>query len=715
MQKSYSIKGNNYKFTQNRELSWLQFNQRVLEEAADVTLPVLERLKFVSIFSSNLDEFFMVRVGSIYDLQRAYPDHVDKRSGLTPAGELEEIYKAVPHLIELKKVIYSNIKEELVKEGIVDVAYDELTDEEKRYVKNYYKSNIHPIISPIIIGSHHPVPHLDNKRLYLATYLKREGTKDSIGLIPIPDALPEFVSLSTKDTLRYIRIENIIKQWVSKLFGSYQVKECTVAAVTRNADISFDDDKFEDIASDFRSRVTSLLKSRDHLNVIRMELNNHISENFMTRLTNTLGVNPEHVYIDNCPLKMGYVFKLISKLSEKDQDKFLYDPYTPRWPEDIDPNYPIIDQVLKKDKLLFFPYDSAEPFLKLLSEAAEDKNVVSIKITIYRLAASSKIARILCRAAENGKQVTVMMELRARFDEANNIQWSKIMENSGCHILYGVEDFKCHSKICQILIKNKGKLQYITQIGTGNYNEKTNTMYTDLSLMTSSQTIGEDATTFFQNLLINNLNGDYETLLVSPEGIENSVIKLIDKEIEKKEFGYICIKVNSLTDCELIEKLVQASQAGVQIELIVRGICCIIPGISGFTENIHVTSIVGRFLEHARIYMFGKNQDSKIYISSADFMGRNLHHRLEIACPVYSPEIKDQIQWILSAQLQDNVKASYLTEDKIFKRKNTMAYIPCDSQKYFMDSTIHNSETFTPKKPTFWKGILQRFRGKQLT
>ena len=712
MQENYSIRENNYVFTQNREISWLQFNQRVLEEAADVTLPVLERLKFVSIFSSNLDEFFMVRVGSLFDLQSACPDDIDSRSGMTPSEQLEKIYEEIPDLIELKKSIYSNVNDDLIEQGIVDLKYSDLTDEEKKYVKKYYKANILPIISPIIIGSHHPVPHLDNKRLYLAALLHNKQGKNSIGLIPIPDTLPAFITLSGKDTLRYIRMENIIMQWISKLFGSYKVSECVTAAVTRNADISFDDDKFEDIAADFRSRVTSLLKSRDHLNVIRLELGNVISDTFMSRLTNIAGVDSKYVYIDSCPLKMGYVFQLSDMLSEKKKAELLYTPYTPRWPEDIDRNYPIIDQVQKKDKLLFFPYDSTEPFLQLLSEAAENKDVVSIKITIYRLASSSKIARLLCRAAENGKQVIVMMELRARFDEANNIEWSKILENSGCQIIYGVEDFKCHSKICQITLRNKGSMRYITQIGTGNYNEKTNTMYTDLSLITASDALGEDATAFFQNLLVDNLHGEYQNLLVSPEGIEDSVIRLIDEEIEKKENGYICIKINSLTDCELIEKLVEASTAGVHVDLIIRGICCLLPGIEGFTENIHVTSIVGRFLEHARIYCFGKGEEAKIYISSADFMGRNLHHRVEIACPIYSAEIKDELLWILSCQLQDNVKASHITSYGNYKRKNHLGEIPYDSQNHFIDSSIHKSESFTPEALGFKEKFLGFFQRK---
>ena len=695
MHKSYAIADNNYIFTQNRELSWLHFNQRVLEEAADDRLPALERLKFVSIFSTNLDEFFMVRVGSLFDLQRACPNDIDKRSGMSPSQQLDRIYAAIPGLMELKKQIYTEVCQALRAQGLEDLRCCDLSGSEQKFIKQYFKTNILPIISPIIIGSHHPVPHLENKGLYLAALLQDKTGRSAVGLIPIPGTLPPFVVLSREEPFRCIRTENILLNWAAKLFGSYTLLECAIASVTRNADLSFDDDKFEDIAFDFRNRVTSLLKSRDHLNVVRLELSCAVSPAFSARLARMVHVEPKQIYIDACPLKMSYVFKLADSLSDRMKEKLLYAPYTPRWPEDIDPNYPIIDQIQHRDKLLFFPFDSTEPFLQLLSEAAESREVVSIKITIYRLASSSKIARILCRAAENGKRVMVMMELRARFDEANNIQWSKMMENAGCQIIYGIEDYKCHSKICQITLRSKGKLHYITQIGTGNYNEKTNTMYTDLSLMTGSRSIGEDATTFFQNLLVNNLQGEYRQLLVSPGGIERAVCSLIDEEIKKGKDGYVCAKINALTDCDMIEKFVEASQAGVQIDLIIRGICCILPGVPGFTENIHVTSIVGRFLEHARIYAFGRGSARRMYLSSADFMDRNLHRRVEVACPVLDPEIQEELVRILAAQLEDNTKASSVTSEGLYRRKEPDGDYAVDAQKEFMEGTIHQAVKWT--------------------
>ena len=684
--------------TQNREISWLHFNQRVLEEGEDKSLPALERLKFLSIFSSNLDEFFMVRVGSLFDLQKACPEDWDRRSGMTPAQQLQAIYDFSPKLMEKKKRIYGELTGTLFGEGIADLSYGELFPSEQKRVKQFYKSHILPILSPIILGSHHPVPHLENKGLYIAARLFDCQDNSNLGLIPIPNSLPPYLALTEGDNLRYIRTENIILHWVYKLFGSYTPQEYTVISVTRNADLSFDDDKFEDIAFDFRKRVTSLLKNRDYLNIVRLEIGRPISREFQHQLCRLVHIDERQMYLDSCPLKMGYVFGLSDHLSQRVRERLLYPEYKPRWPEDLLPGESIISQIQKKDRLLFFPFDSAEPFLRLLSEAAERKDVISIKITIYRLASSSKIVRALCRAAENGKSVMVMMELRARFDEANNIAWSKMLENAGCQVIYGFADFKCHSKICQIAMQNKSGLRYITQVGTGNYNEKTNKMYTDLSLMTASQAIGEDATAFFQNLLINNVQGEYHHLLVSPEGIETTVCGLIDEQIKKGREGYVCVKINSLTDPHIMQKLLEASQAGVDVQMIIRGICCLLPEVPELTENIHITSIVGRFLEHARIYAFGRGQECQIYLSSADFMDRNLHHRVEIACPVYDQELKEKLHYILSVELRDNVKASSVASSGLYERKQPGIIGPVDSQQQFMENTIHASTGLLPKK-----------------
>lgn len=688
-----------YAYTQDRELSWLRFNQRVLEEASDQTNPALERLKFVSIFSSNLDEFFMVRVGSLFDVALLSPAEIDSKSGMTSAQQLDRVYRTVPGLIELKKQIYASVVSDLAKQGIVDVEAADLSAAEQKFVNRYVHSNIIPILSPIIIGRHHPVPHLTNKCLYISALLKDKKGKSSIGFVPVPESLPPYVKLPGSK-LRFLRMENIILQWAPTLFGSYQVTEACILSVTRNADLSFDEEKFDDDEDDFLAQVTKLLKKRDSLSVVRLEFSRRISEEFLTRLTHLIPVEKRQICFDSCPLNMKYVFRLAGELPTEKVVTLLYSPYQARWPEDIDRERSMIEQIGQRDRLLFYPFDSVEPFLRLLSEAAERTDVVSIKITIYRLASSSKIARILCRAAENGKQVIVLMELRARFDEANNVQWSKLLEDAGCQVIYGIEDFKCHSKLCLITLQGRGKLHYITQIGTGNYNENTNAMYTDLSVMTASDAIGEDSTTFFRNMLINNLEGEYTQLLVAPTGIKSSLCALIEEEMAKGPQGYICIKANSITERDVIDQLMEASRRGVEIQLIIRGICCILPGVHSFTENIHVTSIVGRFLEHARIYCFGKGGEAKLYISSADLMTRNLNRRVEIACPIHDPELREQLRWILSCQLQDNRKASTLMPDGTYSRKLSQAAPAFDCQKQFMEHSLHRSTEFvSPKQP----------------
>lgn len=698
-----------YAYTQNRELSWLRFNQRVLEEAGDPAVPPLERLKFVSIFSSNLDEFFMVRVGSLFDISTVSPKEIDNKTGMTSAEQLKKIYNTVPGLIKLKKQLYFAVMSELAQYGIYDLPFSDLNAFEQKRINLYFKSNILPIISPIIVGSHHPVPHLNNKSLYIAARLKDKKGKSAIGIVPIPEKLPPYVMLP-ESNYRFIRTENIVLQWAPTLFGAYRAEEACLLSVTRNADISFDEEKFEDNENDFRTNVLKLLKKRDSLSVVRLEIGNPVSDSFLSALAELVRVEKHQIYLDFCPLNMKYVFKLCGDLPAEKAGALLFRPYLSRWPEDIDRSYGMIEQIQKRDKLLFFPFDSVEPFLKLLNEAAERADVLAIKITIYQLASSSKIAHILCRAAENGKQVIVLMELRARFDEANNIEWSKMLEESGCQVVYGIEDYKCHSKICQITLRNKGSLSYITQIGTGNYNEKTNAMYTDLSLMTASETIGRDATVFFQDMLINNLDGEYEQLLVAPNGIKSTICQRIDEKISMGSEGYICIKANSITEREVIDKLMEASRAGVEIQLIIRGICCILPGVPTYTEQIRVTSIVGRYLEHARIYCFGRGDRAKLYLSSADLMTRNLNRRVEIACPVYDQELKEQLKWILSVQLQDNKKASFMMSDGVYARKQGQRSAEIDSQEQFMKLSPHKQLSFVPEKKSFTASAKLFFR-----
>lgn len=674
-----------YRYTQNRELSWLRFNQRVLEEAADQDVPALERLKFISIFSSNLDEFFMVRVGSLFDLAHMTPDDTDSKTGWTPSNQLRHIYHTIPGLLTMKKQIYTAVMETLGQNGIQDVSIETLNSDDLKQVNRFFKKELLPILSPILIGPNHPVPHLVNKRMNAVAMLKNKKGERAVGIVPVPAHVSPYLLL--EDGMRYVRTENILLHWLPALFDAYTVKESCILTVTRNADISFDDEKFEDNEDDFRRQMKKLLKQRDHLSVVRLELSTQVSSEFQKLLSGIARVEKYQIFVDSTPLNMGYVFKLVGDLPKELSTRLLYPTYRPRWAEDLKHDQPIMPQIQKKDRLLFYPFDSVDPFLRLLNEAADNPHVLSIKITIYRLASSSKIAQTLCRAAENGKEVLVLMELRARFDEENNLLWSKMLEESGCQVIYGTEGYKCHSKICLITLRNHNKTTYLTQIGTGNYNEKTNAMYTDLSLMTTDQTIGEDAAAFFRNMLVNKLDGEYQKLCVSPFGIKEMLLKNIDRQIALGKEGYICIKTNSVTERNIIDKLAQASQAGVEVQLIVRGICCILPGVVGETERIHVTSIVGRFLEHSRIYQFGRGEQAEYYISSADLMTRNLNHRVEIACPVQDVQIKEQLKWILDAQLHDTAKASLILPDGTYCRKHSA--VPFDSQNYFMEQSPH--------------------------
>ena len=674
-----------YRFTQNRELSWLRFNRRVLEEAADPAVPVLERLKFVSIFSNNLDEFFMVRVGSLFDISHMTPEDKDNKTGWKPTEQLRHIYHAIPGLLKMKEQIYTAIMEELADSGVRDMLPEELDNNELKQVNRFFKAELLPVLSPILLGPNHPIPHLVNKHLYATALLENKKGRRAVGIVPIPNSAPPYLLLA--DGKRFVRTENILLHRLPVLFDDYTMKESCILAVTRNADISFDEEKFEDNEEDFRLHMKKLLKKRDHLAVVRMELSSEVSGEFRKILSAPVRVENHQVFADTCPINMQYVFRLIGDLPKELSVRLSYPKYHPRWAEDLRQNQQMLTQIQQKDHLLFYPYDSVDPFIRLLNEAAESPYVLSIKITIYRLASSSKIAQMLCRAAENGKEVLVLMELRARFDEENNLAWSKMLEESGCQVIYGAEGFKCHSKICLITMRSHNKTSYITQIGTGNYNEKTNAMYTDLSLMTANQSIGEDAAAFFRNMLINKLDGAYKQLCVSPFGIKALLLQEIENQIILGKNGYICIKANSVTEREVINKLSEASCAGVEIQLIIRGICCIVPGIPDKTENIHVTSIVGRFLEHSRIYQFGRNENAKYYISSADLMTRNLNRRVEIACPVYDTKLQEQLRWFIESELCDTAKASILLTDGSYCRKHGAA--PFDSQAYFMQQSPH--------------------------
>lgn len=651
-----------YASMQNRELSWLRFNERVLLEAADETVPPLERLKYISIFTSNLDEFFMIRVGSIFDLQSLDPDSTDNKTGLHPADELERIYSAVRPLYEERERVYHAVREKLASFGVQLLRYSDVTKKEKEYLQEYYSSQIEPLLSPQVVDSHHPFPHLANGVLHVGMRLEnRENGKKVFGVIPMPSLLSQIVFLPGSE-LRCLCTEEIVLAKVKHIFSSYTITDKCVFCVTRNADINPEDEAYE-MKADFRMLMKELLKKRKRLAAVRLEIRESVSEEFKSYLCEKLSIKPEQVYTAKMPIHVDFCFQLAQKLTPEAAAQLLFSPYTPQRNAQIQKNETMAAQIERRDILLSYPYESMEPFLRLIRESANDPATRSIKITIYRLASRAKLIEYLCTAAENGVDVTTIIELRARFDEQNNIDWSERLEEAGCKVYYGFDDYKIHSKICLITRSDKNGIRYLSQIGTGNYNEKTAEQYTDLSLMTADQQIGADAQTFFNNMAIANLQGTYKRLLVAPYGLKSAILAMMDEEIQKGQEGRILLKINSLTDMDVILKLHEASFAGVNIELFIRGICCILPGIEGVTEHITVRSIVGRYLEHSRIYCFGSGENEKIYISSADFMTRNTERRVEVACPISDANVREKIHRLLEALSLDTQKARQMRSE----------------------------------------------------
>ena len=704
------------RYTQERELSWLRFDRRVMEEALDESVPLFERLKFLAIFTSNLDEFFMIRVGSIYDMTLSKESHVDSKSGLTPSEQLQAIFQAIPALYKQRDKAYSNLDTRLRACNICCLRPEELDGQERKQAERWLRDFVFPVLSPMVINSHHPFPHLPSKNLCVALSL-RNGAERCFALVPIPKTLSPFFQLKEQG-LRYILTEQLVLEYADKLFSSYQVVEKCVISVTRNADISPEDEDY-DVGENFRAHMLKVLKKRARLAPVRLEIQGMCSDELIQYLCQRLELSREQVFRSKSPLVMGYVYALEGKLPAESSAALCYPKYTPQWPSDLARGEKLIPQVLRRDTLLFYPYHSMEPFLKLLKEAAFDPAVLSIKITIYRLASTAKLVEYLAAAAENGKDVTVLMELRARFDEQNNIAWAERLEEAGCTLLYGFEHYKVHSKICLITRREHAHIQYITQIGTGNYNEKTAKLYTDFCLMTSNPSIGADAAAFFQNMSTCNLNGDYQHLLVAPHSLKNRLTALIDGEISKARAGKparIFIKVNSVTDRELIDKLAEASQAGVPITMNVRGICCLRPGVPGLTDHIRVFSIVGRFLEHPRIYAFGVGNETKLYIGSADLMTRNTERRVEIACPVLDPDVRRQLFHYISLFCSDNVKARELQVDGSYQLVSADGTPPVDAQAELMEEAMReaprtppDSVAHGPRKSSPIRRVLDRF------
>ncbi len=707
------------RYTQDRELSWLRFNERVMDEAWDEGVPLFERLKFAAIFTSNLDEFFMIRVGSLFDMSLLKQTHIDTKTGMTPTQQLAAIFRAVAPLYKQRDKLIAQLEQRLRTCNICSLSPAELDVKERKQTDRWFRDYVRPVLSPMVVDAHHPFPHLPSKSLAIALSLKK-GSQKFFGLVLLPKALPPYLLLEERG-VRYVLTEQIVQAYADGLFEGYQVVEKCIISVTRNADISPEDEDFE-VGDDFRQHMKKVLKKRARLAPVRLEIQGDAGEDLTAFLCDRLSLPQEQVFRCKAPLTLGYVYALEGKLPPESAAALCYPPYTPRWPLGLTKGEKMIPQILRRDALLYYPYHTMEPFLQLIREAGNDPDVVSIKITIYRVASKAKLIEYLAAAAENGKDVTVLMELRARFDEQNNIAWAERLEEAGCTVLYGFDGFKVHSKICLITRRERGRIQYITQIGTGNYNEKTARLYTDFCLMTASPAIGSDAASFFQNMATSNLNGEYRHLLVAPHGLKQRLLELMDGEIEKAMAGKparIFIKVNSVTDRQLIDKLAEASQAGVEVTMNVRGICCLLPGVPGLTDHIRIFSIVGRFLEHPRIFVFGADTQAKVYIGSADFMTRNTERRVEIACPVLDEGVRLQLRHYAGLLCRDNVKARMMNPGGQYSPVPRRGEEALDAQAAMMEEAVREESaalSAPPPSPSVKRGFslaraLQRLFG----
>ncbi|WP_296022667.1 polyphosphate kinase 1 [uncultured Treponema sp.] len=653
----------------NRELSWLSFNERVLDEAGNPSVPIAERLSFVSIFQSNLDEFFMVRVGSLRVQEENAFNACDNKTKMTASDQIAAILLRIKELEIKKAKIYEQLMGELEVQGIRLINFNKLSDEEGKILEQYFDTCISPFLSPMIVGKQQPFPFLANKELNAVVLLSNKNGKNRMGIVPCTNTIFKRLIEIPSRPGTFMLCEELILHFATKLFTRYSIREKAVVRITRNADIDEHDAIDEDL--DYRNFMEDLIKQRKRMSPVRLELSRKINPQARSELAKFVKISEDAIIDSGTPLDMKFVFQLREYLHGKNE--LFYRRRLPRPSRDIDMRKRIIPQIEKKDVLLFYPFENMKPFLGLLHEAASDESVVSIKITLYRLADKSKIVEALVEAAENGKEVVVLVELRARFDEANNIEISRVLEDSGCRVIYGLGEYKVHSKLCLITRNTGNGISYITQIGTGNYNEKTAELYTDFSLLTANSAIGSDAAKVFKNFLLGEVVESASCLLVAPKCFQSKILEFIHEEIQKKAEGkeaYIGIKINSLTDKPIIDALIEASRAGVKIDMCVRGICCLIPGIAGWTENIRIVSIVGRYLEHSRIYWFGKGEDEKVFIGSADFMTRNMVRRVEVGVPVLSKNLRTRIKKIFEIEMNDTEKGRVLDSHGIYEKRN---------------------------------------------
>ena len=685
-------------YMMNRELSWLKFNERVLNEAGNPAVPLAERLTFASIYQSNLDEFYRVRVGILMDQMESKEVVRENKTNMTSEQQVKAILQETRDLDQKKAAIYEQLMGELEPKGIRLINFNKLSAEEGKLLETYFDNEIAPYLSANIVSKQQPFPFLKNKDIYAVALLETKGGKTRAAIIPCSNnVFRRLIDIPTRKGT-FMLSEELILHFLPKMFKNYVVKEKSLIRVTRNADIDTETIYDEDL--DYRDAMENLIKQRKRMSPVRMEMSRELNKKLTSSLCKEIKVDKDHVFLSRVPLDLSFVFALQGYLRSLEQNEtadtkqLFYQRRAPRMTPQLDSKAPLIPQVMKKDVLLSYPFESIKPFISLLDEAAKDESVVSIKMTLYRLADKSQIVDALVEAAENGKEVVVLVELRARFDEESNIEYSRILEEAGCRVIYGLNGFKVHSKLCLISRKTEDGVSYVTQIGTGNYNEKTSALYTDLSLITGNQAIGKEAAEVFAALLKGETVEKTDLLLVAPKCLQNRVLEMIDEEIahaKQGEESYIGIKINSLTDKAIITKLVEASQAGVKIEMIVRGICCLIPGIEGYTENIKVVSIVGRFLEHSRVYRFGTKEREKVYLASADFMTRNTIRRVEVAAPVLDDTLKERLDWMFETMMKDNEKGKCLNASgKYVDRESNGTKL--NSQELFYAMAYSNAE-----------------------
>ncbi|MBQ8556456.1 MAG: polyphosphate kinase 1 [Clostridia bacterium] len=676
---------------ENRERSWLRFNERVLEEAEDERVPLCERLSFLSIFQSNLDEFFMVRIGSLHDQMLLDKEARENKTNMTPGEQLDAALTRIRELCHRRDRTYAALLEKLREQGISIVDFRSISAESEQYLGEMFKREFLPLLSTYIVGKKQTFPFLKNKDIYAVAVLSTKADKkQKIGIVPCGTGVfPRLIAVPDR-TGCYMLAEELILHYLPVLFPGYRVASKTLARITRSADIDADSVYDEDL--NYRDHMAEVVRLRQKLCPVRLELSRAIDQDVVERLCAQLRLSLDRVYEYDTPLDISFLYGIMDTL--RSHAELFYAPRHPQDTPDIVDQRPVMDQIAKKDVLLHYPYQSIRPFLRMLSEAARDPQVVSIRMTLYRLARDSKVVEALVEAAENGKQVDVLVELKARFDEENNIEWSRRLERAGCHVIYGVEKMKVHSKLCLITRKTPEGIQYITQIGTGNYNEKTSRLYTDLSYITANRAIGEEALQVFQALILGETVDHMQTLLVAPHCLQDKLIDMINGEILKAQQGgkgHIRVKLNSLTDKTLIDKLIEASQAGVQIDMIVRGICCLRGGVAGLTENIRIISIVGRFLEHSRIYIFGDGEDARYYIASADWMTRNTLRRVEVATPILAQESKARIEHMFDVMWRDNVQARDQQPDGSYIRRYPGAKPALSSQNWLYDEAYRKA------------------------